>query len=179
MKVANKSLPTTASAFALVLLGFTNLAQAQTDAVDVEIIDREGNRIGTAQLTRAEEGVRVQVDASGLSPGKHGLHIHARGACEPGTFESAGPHYQPEAGDHGFLNEEGPHSGDLPELNADENGEVKDYDITTNRVELHENSLLHSQGTALLIHAEADDYLTGTGGGSGDRIACGVIRAGG
>lgn len=143
--------------------------------VDVTIIDRNGENIGTAQLTQEQSGVRIQLDTSGLSPGKHGLHIHSAGVCEPPAFKSAGPHYSPENHSHGFLDSDGPHAGDLPMLNVDSNGKVTDYDFTTDRVSLSRDSLLHAKGSSLIIHAKADDYLTDTGGGTGDRIACGVI----
>jgi Cu-Zn family superoxide dismutase len=37
------------------------------------------------------------------------------------------------------------------------------------------NSLFHEGGTALVIHAKADDLSSDPSGSSGDRIACGVI----
>lgn len=147
---------------------------AQQGPIDVQLINRDGQEVGTATLTQEDEGVRVRVQATELPPGTHGLHIHSRGACEPGNFESAGPHYQPQGRSHGFLDPQGPHSGDLPALTVEENGQAN-YDFTTTRISLDDSSLSNPQGTALVVHAQPDDYLTDTGGGSGDRIACGVI----
>lgn len=148
---------------------------AQQDSVEVPITDRDGQNIGSAQLTKQESGVRIRMQASGLSPGKHGLHIHSQGACEPPAFESAGPHFSPHDRSHGFLDAKGPHAGDLPVLVIDSDGKLEDYDVTTTRVALDQESLLDSDGSSLIIHAKPDDYLTDTGGGTGDRIACGVI----
>ena len=150
----------------------------QMNPVDVTIIDRDGQQVGTATLTQDTAGVRIQVQASGLTPGGHGLHIHSRGACDAPDFSSAGPHYSPENRSHGFLDSQGPHAGDLPTLEVAAQG-GSDYDFTTGRVSLSEQSLLSSEGSSLIVHAQPDDYLTDTGGGTGDRIACGVISPAG
>ena len=144
--------------------------------VEVQLIDRNGKNIGSAQLTQAKSGVRIQMRVSGLSPGKHGLHIHASGACEPPAFKSAGSHFSPQNHNHGFLDSGGPHEGDLPMLDVTSRDSVTSYDFTTTRVSLNRDSLQQSQGTSLIIHEKPDDYLTDTGGGTGDRIACGIIQ---
>lgn len=150
--------------------------------VEVQIIDRNGKNIGTAQFTQAQSttqessGVRIQIRVSGLPPGKHGLHIHSSGACKPPAFKSAGSHFSPQNHKHGFLNSDGPHEGDLPMLDVNSDGRVAAYDFTTTRISLSRDSLLQSEGTSLVIHDKPDDYLTGTGGGTGDRIACGIIH---
>lgn len=144
------------------------------DAVKVSIIDKSGKQIGEAHLGSVSDGVKIAVKAVGLSDNGHGLHIHSNGACDPPAFESAGNHYQPEESSHGFLHSEGPHAGDLPMLKAGPDGRVTDYEYTTDRVALTKDSLLKPGGTSLVIHEKPDDYLT-DGGGTGDRIACGVI----
>jgi Cu-Zn family superoxide dismutase len=148
-------------------------ADTQVDSVEVRLINRQGERIGTAYLTQDSLGVRIRTRISELPPGEHGFHIHSRGACDPPEFKSAGPHYQPENRSHGFLDPQGPHAGDLPMLHVNAQGNVNDYDFTTAFVQLSRESLLNPEGTALIIHAQPDNYLTG--GSSGDRIACGVI----
>lgn len=144
--------------------------------VEVQINDRNGKNIGSAQFTQEKSGVRIKVRVSGLAPGKHGLHIHSKGACEPPAFKSAGSHFSPQNHQHGFLDSDGPHEGDLPMLDVNSDGGVTDYDFTTTRVSFDQDSLLQSGGTSLIIHEKPDDYLTGTGGGTGDRIACGIIH---
>jgi Cu-Zn family superoxide dismutase len=155
------------------------MGSMQVDSIEVTIINRQGQPIGTAYLTQDSLGVRVRAEVSGLTPGEHGLHIHSRGACDPPEFKSAGPHYQPEERSHGFLDPQGPHAGDLPMLGADAQGNVDDYDFTTAWVRLSRESLLNPEGTALIIHAQPDNYLTDTGGSTGPRIACGVISPAG
>lgn len=147
--------------------------------VDVQLIDRDGKNIGSAQFTQEEAGVKIQIQVSGLSAGKHGLHIHSVGACEPPNFKSAGPHFSTKKHKHGFLDVSGPHEGDLPMLDVSSDGRVTDYEFITTRVSLSKDSLRQPQGSSLIIHDKPDDYLTDTGGGSGDRIACGIIQPAG
>lgn len=159
------------------LLAPAALAGASKDTAEVSFIDRNGKQVGEATLTQTADGVKVVVETSGLPTGGHGLHIHSQGACEPPAFKSAGGHYQPGNRSHGFLDSDGPHAGDLPTLEVRGDGKTN-YQHTTNRVALTKESLLKPGGTSLVIHAQPDDYLTDTGGGSGDRIACGVISSG-
>jgi Cu-Zn family superoxide dismutase len=156
-------------------LGLASFAYAQHESVEVKLIDSEGKQAGTARLADNEAGLQVSIRAKDLSRGGHGVHIHDRGACEPPDFKSAGSHYAPDDRNHGFLDSQGPHAGDMPMLMVDADGKSHDYHYTTDRVSLDEQSLLGPEGSALVIHAEADDYLTDTGGGTGDRIVCGVI----
>lgn len=176
MKAMNKcTVSSYLSALMLILLAVA-VSPSAAQPVEVQIIDHNGKNIGRAQLTQENSGVRIQVRVSGLSPGKHGLHIHASGACEPPAFKSAGSHFSPQEHTHGFLDSDGPHEGDLPMLNVDSDGKVTDYDFTTTRVSLKRDSLQQPEGTSLIIHEKPDDYLTDTGGGTGNRIACGIIH---
>src|SRR5688572_21263535 len=82
------------------------------------IVDAEGDTVGAAALTQHhDEGVKIFVWARGLAPGKHGIHIHSVGNCDPaGGFVAAGSHFNPEAKMHGLSNPGGPHAGDSPNL---------------------------------------------------------------
>ncbi len=181
MNKAN-SLASVAGVLILLALTATSLSAQAVEAgqeVEFGIVDRNGKNIGNAKLAQEQSGVRVRIKVSGLTEGKHGVHIHSVGVCEPPAFKSSGPHYSPENGSHGFLDSNGPHAGDLPMLEVGADGEADDYNFVTSRVSLNESSLKQPEGTSLIIHAKADDYLTDTGGGTGDRIACGVISSSG
>jgi Cu-Zn family superoxide dismutase len=99
--------------------------------------------------------------------------VHAVGRCDPPGFDSAGPHWNPTNRQHGTLNPNGPHAGDLGNLNVGPAGTVN-VSGTTHGGKLGE--LLDADGAALVVHANADDYRTDPSGNSGPRIACGVIR---
>jgi superoxide dismutase, Cu-Zn family len=148
--------------------------------VEIELIGRDGQRIGTAQISEEGEGVRVAIQATNLPPGPKGFHFHETGRCDPPDFQSAGGHFAPTGQQHGLENPQGPHAGDMSNLQVAADGTV-DATIDNPRVTLREgepNSLLDADGTALVIHAEEDDQRTDPTGNSGDRIACGVLHRG-
>ncbi len=136
----------------------------------------EGHVLGMAIFTQEPHGVRISVTVKGLSPGEHGIHIHAVGKCEPPDFLSAGPHFNPTNKKHGLNNPEGPHAGDLPNLVVGEDGSAV-YEHITDRVTLTpgELSLFDEDGSSLIIHAGPDDQMTDPAGNSGARVLCGVI----
>jgi len=137
-----------------------------------------GEVIGFARFTEDATGrVHVNAHVKGISPGLHGIHIHAIGACSP-DFSAAGGHHNPFNTQHGLENREGPHAGDLPNLVVNEAG-VGHLNTTTDLVTLAAgpSTLFDANGSALVIHADPDDQITHSTGNSGGRIACGVIEA--
>jgi Cu-Zn family superoxide dismutase len=146
-------------------------------------IDASGATVGWVQLVEDGRGlVHVNVHVTGMTPGKHGIHIHAIGACTP-TFAAAGPHYNPLGRQHGSLNPLGSHAGDLPNLVVNEDG-VGMLVASTSGVTLSDgpttlfDSTVGAVGSAFIIHADEDDLFTdATNGNSGARIACAVIEA--
>jgi superoxide dismutase, Cu-Zn family len=118
----------------------------------VEMLDTNGDAIGTAELTTESKGVGVALNLENLDPGVHGIQFHEAGKCETPGFDSAG----------------GPYAGDLPTIEVGDDGTVKEElvaeDVTLGADE--ENSLLQEGGTALVIYAQEDD---------GERVACGVV----
>ena len=133
----------------------------------------DGAERGTATLTMADGRMRLMVNASGLARGAHGVHIHDVGKCEGPAFASAGPHWNPTMKMHGRDNPMGAHGGDLPNLmvGTDGRGSIS-IDVPGSVAQL-----LDSDGAAVVIHADPDDYKTDPSGNSGGRIACGVLTA--
>lgn len=139
--------------------------------------DVDGQIIGSAKFMEdATDIVHVNVHVKGISPGLHGIHIHAIGSCEP-TFAAAGGHHNPLGHQHGLNNPDGSHAGDLPNLTVNEAG-IGYLTTTTDRVTLSPGpiTLFDANGSVLVIHANPDDQVTDPTGNSGDRIACGVIE---
>jgi Cu-Zn family superoxide dismutase len=153
--------------------------QDEYAAAATELRNADGEVIGEATFEEVDAGVRIHFEGQNLPPGIHGFHIHENGECNPPTFESAGEHFNPTHAQHGLRNPEGPHAGDLPNLEVAADG-TAELDFVIHGVSLEassERSLLTGNGTALVVHADPDDQSSNPSGNSGDRIACGVIRA--
>lgn len=136
--------------------------------------DQTGRQVGSATLTETNSGVLISGAVSGIGIGAHGIHIHETGKCE-GTFTTAGAHFNPAKRRHGFKNPDGPHAGDMPNIDTPASGELRFEILVSNVTLTGANRLLDDDGSAIVIHGAGDDYATDPSGGSGARIVCGVI----
>jgi Cu-Zn family superoxide dismutase len=144
------------------------------------LVDSAGRVIGHVEMRRRPPNVLLEVTVGGIAAGTHGIHIHAVGRCDPPAFASAGPHFNPAGRQHGLEASGGPHAGDLPNFVVTA-GDSARYEARTTWISLDDgapNSLFDADGSAIVIHATADDNVTDPSGNSGARIACGVIRRG-
>jgi Cu-Zn family superoxide dismutase len=141
-----------------------------------ELRNAGGQVVGTAALTQVGNAVRVVLEAQGLPPGAKGVHIHAVGKCDPPDFNTAGSHFNPQGRQHGALNPQGPHAGDLPNITIAPDGKGR-LESTTQTVTLltGPTSVFDADGSAIVVHAAPDDFRTDPTGNSGARVACGVI----
>ena len=150
------------------------LAIGEKSVVEIKGVD--GKDLGQIRMIETTAGVLLKVKLKGMPPGAHGFHLHDRGECK-GDFASAGGIYNPLGAKHGFLNDEGPMVGDLPNLIAGANGEVE-VELVSPFVTLSkeaEESIYDADGTSLVVFEKPDDYITEPEGHSGSRIACGVV----
>lgn len=153
---------------------------AQDGAATAVMTDLSGTTLGTLSLTEVGGVVHISGSLAGVPNGDHGFHIHETGVCAAAAqFESAGGHFEPGDHQHGHENPEGPHAGDLVNVTADDNGDVT-VDVTSATVTITAGpaSINDADGSALVLHADPDDYRTDPSGNSGDRIACAVIEFG-
>jgi Cu-Zn family superoxide dismutase len=171
----------------------------QTRVVDMK--DAKDNVVGSVQVRPTAHGTLFTVNLMNLPPGMHAVHVHERGLCEGPDFKSAGGHFNPTAAQHGFDSPQGFHAGDLPNLLVNDEGRaVAEFHSARLTVRPHQGtaqgkqqttgtgadpsssaqaasaeplSLLTRDGTAIMIHANADDYRNMDS--AGGRIACGVL----
>jgi Cu-Zn family superoxide dismutase len=148
-------------------------------AASGELKGPDGNAHGTVTVTAAPKGVLLRIEATGLKPGWHGIHFHEKGDCSDAKFTSAGGHVHamtPVV--HGLLNPKANDAGDLPNIVAGKDGTAT-AEFYSSLVSLSGGSgpaLMDADGSAVVVHANPDDYKSQPIGGAGDRVACAVIK---
>lgn len=163
------------------LLLSTGPAEAQNSMVSVALKTAAGADAGVVTVTDAPGGVILHVEAKGLAPGWHGMHFHEKGDCSDPKLANAGGHINmvDHKRQHGLLAVGGPDHGDLPNLYvaADGTGKTEVFSpFVSLRGTSGRSALLDADGSALIIHANPDDYTTQPIGGAGARVACAVIK---
>lgn len=144
-----------------------SLSARAAESTSVDLKDGTGASIGSAKLKEGKKGVEIKLDVKGLTPGKHGMHLHETGKCDGPDFKSAGGHLNPDGKEHGLKNPKGAHEGDMPVITVDKDGKSKET------VDAPFAKLADLHGKALVIHAQEDDQMTMAS--SGGRVACGLI----
>jgi Cu-Zn family superoxide dismutase len=162
-------------ALLVIALASTSSAKAKT-RINVQLNDAQGKAVGTASISESAPGVKMDVKVENLPPGEHAIHFHQNAKCDAPDFKSAAGHFNPDGKKHGLDNPEGHHAGDNRNFTVGANGKAH-FKLESKDVNLgsDSHSLFNNGGTALVIHAKADDQKTDPTGNAGDRIACGVI----
>ncbi len=153
---------------------------AATGPLSVAIKGPAGQDLGSAMLTDGPRGVLLKLEVKDMPPGWHGLHFHEKGDCSSADFKSAGAHVHGSTmAVHGLLNPDANEAGDLPNLyvGPDGAGHAEVFSPWTSLGQDGDRlDLADVDGSAIVIHASADDHVSQPIGGAGARLACGVIR---
>ena len=166
--------------YLLMLVVLATPIPAGAESRSFSILGTEGNIIGSAGLVSGPHGtvITISVSKNGLRHGWHGIHIHQVGNCsDTGSFKLSKGHINPSAKKHGFLNPDGPHPADLPNIYAAKDGSVN-AELLAPGVSLGESgeNLLDTDGSAIVIHDNPDDHNSQPIGGAGIRVACAIIK---
>lgn len=133
----------------------------------------EGSTVrGIVWFEKVENGIRITADVEGLTPGKHGFHIHEYGDCSAPDATSARGHFNPDNVPHAGPDAAQRHVGDLGNLEADDSGKAHYERVDTVVAFSGPHSII---GRAVIVHEQADDLSSQPTGAAGARLACGVI----
>jgi len=172
--------------FAFVMLGLVAVGSAQTEmhqgmSMDKPMVQKaicvlyptQGNNVtGVITFTKTDKGIEVVADVQGLTPGKHGFHIHECGDCSSPDGNSAGGHFNPAMKSHGGPMDSMRHEGDMGNLTADGSGKAHLEYLDTDLSFEGKNSII---GRGIIVHTGEDDLKSQPVGNAGARAACGVI----
>jgi Cu-Zn family superoxide dismutase len=147
-------------------------AQEPTKAIAVLHPTAGNNVTGLVTFTKSGYEVKVVADVTGLTPGKHGFHIHEFGDCSSSDGNSAGGHFNPTHKQHGAPDASDRHAGDLGNIEADASGKAHlEWSDTVMKLSGADSIVGH----AVIVHEKVDDLKTQPTGNAGGRLACGVI----
>lgn len=166
------------STLAITLLaGCTTLSELPTERLgSAKLTFANGVPAGTAQLLANGDQLSLVIAVTGMSEGAHGFHLHTTGQCQGPDFSSAGGHLNPSGKEHGTLNPQGSHLGDMPNLDVGANRSASaTVDLGSDRAAVLA-SIFDTDGTAVIVHSGPDDYRSDPAGNAGSRVACGTLQ---
>ena len=154
---------------------FENFGSSLPKATAIINETNESGLTGKAVFTQNGDNIKFVISLANASPGEHAVHIHETGDCSAPDGTSAGGHWNPTGVAHGKWGEGEFHLGDIGNLTANAQGMGK-LELTTNLWEMNTGSDIDFVGKAIIVHADADDFVSQPSGNAGPRIGCGVIK---
>jgi len=156
----------------LAFITSSGFAQEPTKAIAV-LHPTQGSQVaGTVTFTKSGDGIKIVADVTGLTPGKHGFHIHEFGDCSSPDGKAAGGHFNPTNSPHAGHDAAQRHVGDLGNLEADSSGKAH-LELTDNMMTMSGDKSIIGRG--VIVHEKEDDLKSQPVGNAGGRLACGVI----
>lgn len=171
-RIAALTIALSATSFALADHHEEKAEKVLKSAIVVLVAGNDSGVSGTVTFSEVKGGVKVMADVKGLTPGKHGFHIHQKGDISKADLTSTGGHFNPKGHDHAGPKSKMRHVGDLGNLVANAGGAAKMEAVFKGVFMRGNNSIL---GRAVIIHAGEDDLTSQPTGAAGSRVAGGVI----
>lgn len=147
----------------------TEAQEKKTQKAVCELSPLRGSGVtGTVTFTVVKDGLKIVADVQGLTPGKHGFHIHEGTDCS-----KPGGHFNPVDMHHGTPPNMMRHVGDMGNLIANASGKAH-YEYVDDMISFEGNNSII--GKVMIIHAHEDDLVGQPSGNSGPFVACGKIE---
>ncbi len=157
----------------LILSSCQSQSEHEIKMAEVILSPKSGSKVeGKVTFYEHGDGVRIVAHVEGLTPGKHGFHIHEHGDCSAADGATAGGHFNPTSMPHGSPDDPQHHAGDLGNLEANAQG-VAEYEAVNPWIDL--NGPFSIVGKSIVVHQDEDDLTSQPAGNSGARIGCGTI----
>jgi Cu-Zn family superoxide dismutase len=141
-------------------------------AIAVIVPTKDSKVAGKVTFVKQSDGVRVEAEITGLTPGKHGFHIHEFGDLSSPDGTSLGGHFNPHGKAHGGPDAKERHAGDFGNIEADASGNAKASFLVKDLKLDGSDTIL---GRGVVLHAKADDLKTQPSGDAGGRVGVGAI----
>ena len=155
---------------AVAALGISSASAADETKAIAVLSSASGSQVtGTVTFTKSGNAVQVVAEVTGLTPGRHGFHVHEFGDFSAADAATAGSHFNPTKDPHAGHDADKRHMGDLGTLEADASGKAR-LDLSDKKIKIEQII-----GKAVIVHEKADDLKTQPTGDAGGRVACGVI----
>lgn len=154
----------------------TNGNKANTKNLKITFESKSNSNVnGTATFSEKNGRVTFIAKLQGLKPGIHAIHIHEKSDCSSPDGSSAGGHWNPTFKKHGKWGVGEYHRGDIGNFIADENGNGS-ITLTTDQWTISGNDETKNiLGKGLIVHQNADDFVSQPVGNAGARVACSAI----
>ncbi|WP_394971253.1 superoxide dismutase family protein [uncultured Croceitalea sp.] len=153
--------------------------EVQVESIKFQMEPKNDSGIsGEVTFTEENGEVKMMASLSGLTEGKHAIHIHEKADCSSADGKSTGGHWNPTFQPHAAWGAEGGyHKGDIGNFDANAEGNAKVEFETSEWCIGCDDETKNIVGKAVIVHQGVDDFTSQPSGAAGARVACtGIIQ---